>query len=196
MKNPFRYGGVVGGAAFCNRKKELQDLLRAMENSEKVFIYSERRLGKTSLVRSALQGLPKRQYCTAYVDLWPTDGEDSFIAATARAIAESMSTTADQLLDVAKEFFGRLAPSIGVDHEGKPRITFGVSTANQPGPEIEEVLAAPAKLAARGKQKVVVVFDEVQQILEYGSDIVERRLRTIVQKHDGVPTFFWAAGST
>jgi len=89
MKNPFRYGGVVGGAAFCNRKKELQDLLRAMENSEKVFIYSERRLGKTSLVRSALQGLPKRQYCTAYVDLWPTDGEDSFIAATARAIAES-----------------------------------------------------------------------------------------------------------
>ena len=37
MKNPFEYGGVVGGSAFCNRKKELSDLVRAMENSEKLF---------------------------------------------------------------------------------------------------------------------------------------------------------------
>jgi len=43
MKNPFEYGGVVGGSAFCNRKKELSDLVRAMENSEKLFLYSERR---------------------------------------------------------------------------------------------------------------------------------------------------------
>ena len=34
MKNPFEYGGVVGGSAFCNRKKELSDPVRAMENSE------------------------------------------------------------------------------------------------------------------------------------------------------------------
>jgi hypothetical protein len=26
MKNPFHYGGIVEGAAFCNRKKELADL--------------------------------------------------------------------------------------------------------------------------------------------------------------------------
>jgi hypothetical protein len=44
MKNPFEYGGVVGGSAFCNRKRELSDLVRAMENSEKLFLYSERRL--------------------------------------------------------------------------------------------------------------------------------------------------------
>ena len=59
MKNPFQYGGVVGGAAFCNRKRELDDLVRAMENSEKLFVYSERRLGKTSLIRSALNALAK-----------------------------------------------------------------------------------------------------------------------------------------
>ncbi|MGO9232496.1 MAG: hypothetical protein ACLQKA_25140 [Bryobacteraceae bacterium] len=49
MKNPFQYGGIVEGAAFCNRKKELADLKAAFENSEKLFLYSERRLGKTSL---------------------------------------------------------------------------------------------------------------------------------------------------
>jgi len=60
MRNPFQYGGVVSGEAFCNREKELADLLRAMENSEKLFVFSERRYGKTSLVRAALGRLPKR----------------------------------------------------------------------------------------------------------------------------------------
>ena len=31
MKNPFQYGGVVSGDAFCNRKQEVENLLRAME---------------------------------------------------------------------------------------------------------------------------------------------------------------------
>ena len=57
MKNPFQYGGVVSGDAFCNRKKEVEDFLRAMENGEKLFVYSERRFGKTSLVRFALDKL-------------------------------------------------------------------------------------------------------------------------------------------
>ena len=84
MRNPFEYGGVVGGSAFCNRKKELSDLVRAMENSEKLFLYSERRLGKTSLIHYALSKLPKDNYASAYVDLWATDGEVSFVTATAR----------------------------------------------------------------------------------------------------------------
>src|SRR5437762_12651959 len=98
MKNPFQYGGIVEGAAFCNRKKELTDLTAAVESSEKLFLYSERRLGKTSLVQTALRQLPRARYASAYIDLWPTDGASSFVAATARAIAESMSSTAGQLL--------------------------------------------------------------------------------------------------
>ncbi len=74
MRNPFQYGNVVGEEAFCNRKKELSDLRRAMENGEKLFLYSERRLGKTSLVKLALQKLPKSKFVRAYVDLLPRRG--------------------------------------------------------------------------------------------------------------------------
>jgi len=79
MRNPFEYGGVVSGAAFCNREKEIGDLLRAMENAEKLFVFSERRYGKTSLVRAALGKLPRKGYACAYVDLWPTDSEATFV---------------------------------------------------------------------------------------------------------------------
>ena len=190
MKNPFRYGGVVSGDAFCNRQEELAELLSAMKNSEKLFVYSERRFGKTSLVRLALEQLPKEHYLSAYVDLWPTDGEASFSIAVARALAESMSTTADKLLDMARTFFGRLVPGITLDEEGKPKVTFAVSRADMSGPELDEVLAAPAKIAAQGKRKVAVVFDEFQQILEYNGDMIERRLRSIIQHHEDVSYIF------
>ena len=190
MRNPFQYGGVVGGPAFCNRTQEIGDLLRAAENGEKLFIYSERRMGKTSLVLHALGTLPQHAYTTAYVDLWPTDGAVSFVTVTAKAMAESMSSTAEQLLKTAKEFFGQLTPSVTLDEEGKPKVTFGVSRASSAGPELEQVLSAPAQIAARGKRRVVVVFDEIQRILEYESDKVERQLRSIVQRHEAVSYLF------
>ena len=137
MKNPFQYGGVVSGDSFCNRKKELADLLRAMGNGEKLFVYSERRFGKTSLVRFALDKLPKKQCFSAYVDLWPTDGPLSFATAMAKAIAESMSTKVEKALELAKVFFGRLSPSITINDQGKPEITFGSRRYGDPGPELD-----------------------------------------------------------
>ena len=124
------------------------------------------------------------------MDLWPTDSEVSFATATARAIAESMSTAVDMLLDTAKTFFGRLVPSITVDDEGKPQVTFGISRASDPGPVIDEVLAAPVKIATQRQKKVVMVFDEFQQILSYDSDMVERRLRSSIQNHKDVAYIF------
>lgn len=83
MSNPFEYGVAVTGASFCNRVQELTDLARAMENSERLFLYSERRLGKTSLVLRVLKSLDREQFVAAYVDLWATDNELSFATATA-----------------------------------------------------------------------------------------------------------------
>src|SRR5438034_7322565 len=108
MKNPFEYGGVVSGDAFCNRSKELSDLVRAMENAEKLFVFSERRYGKTSLVRAALGKLPRKNFVSAYVDLWPTDSEATFVATIARSITESMSSSVEKLMETAKKFFGSL----------------------------------------------------------------------------------------
>jgi hypothetical protein len=190
MKNPFQYGGVVRGDTFCNRKKEVEDLLRAVENGDKLFVYSERRFGKTSLIRCVLDKLPRKQYVSAYVDLWPTDGATSFSTATAKAIAESMSTRAEKTLEIAKSFFGRLAPSMTLNNEGRPELAFGVRRFAEPGPELEEVLEAPGRIAKDGKFRVVIVFDEFQQILEYGNDKVERQLRSIIQNQADVAYLF------
>lgn len=147
-------------------------------------------MGKTSLVLHALGTLPKHSYTTAYIDLWPSDGQLSFVTVTAKAIAESMGSTAEHVLRAARDFFGQLTPSVTLDEEGKPKVTFGVSRTSSVSPELELVLAAPAEIAARGKKRVVIVFDEIQRILEYEDDTVERQLRSIFQRHEAVSYLF------
>jgi len=79
MRNPFQHGNIVGEDSFCNRKKEIAELKRVIENSGRAFVYSEPRFGKTSLVKLVLAALAQNRHITVYVDLWPTDGEQSFV---------------------------------------------------------------------------------------------------------------------
>jgi AAA+ ATPase superfamily predicted ATPase len=190
MINPFQYGGVVGKGAFCNRRKELVDLKRAMENGERIFVYSERRMGKTSLVRRIMAQLPRKRFLCAYADLWPTDDEVSFAAAIAKAITESLGGTANRMLQSARSWFGRMAPSITTDYEGNAKISFAMNRESGAGPQLDEVLSAPARIARRRKSRVVIVLDEFQQVLEYGGNRVERKLRSAIQDQKNVSYVF------
>lgn len=190
MLNPFRYGGVVGQEAFCNRSTELHDLSRAMQQGERLFVYSERRLGKTSLVRLAMERLPKAGHVPVYVDLWPTDGEESFVTVTAKALTEAFETSTERMLQLAGSFFKRLLPVLTVDDQGHPQIRFEVRDVKGEALPLEEVLSAPARIAEKRKCRVVVVFDEFQRILEYKSDRIERTLRSVIQNQGGVSYIF------
>ena len=186
MTNPFRYGGVVSADAFCNRRSELSDLRRAIDNSERMFLYSERRLGKTSLIQLLLSRLPKRDYLTIYVDLWPTDGLPSFATTVAEAIALSTSTKSDKLLETAKEMFAPLSPSLTLDSSGNPSLKFGIVRSMPKQIDIQEILNVPGKLSQKMNRKVVVVFDEFRRLIEYENDLVERTLRSVVQTEENV----------
>jgi len=190
MANPFTYGGVVGNAAFCNRVQELADLRQMMLSAGRCFVFAERRMGKTSLIRQALAKLPVRQCLPVYIDLWPTDGSASFAVATARALTLASETKAGRLLDLAKALFGRLRPSVTVDDLGQPTVEFGLDATAAKQPDLLEVLAAPQELARRTKKTVVVVFDEFQQITQYDDDLTERQLRSSIQHHNNVAYLF------
>ncbi len=190
MVNPFRYGGIVSGEAFCNRERELADLLAAMRNGDKVFLVSERRVGKTSLVQRALARLPRGEFVAAYVDLWPTEDEAGFAVAVARAVTTAMASRADRLLATGRRLFSQLRPAVTLDEDGKPTVSFGAERLAPAAPTLEDVLAVPARIAAEGARRVVVVLDEFQQVLQYGSPTIERRLRAVVQAQDEVCYLF------
>lgn len=185
----FEYGGVVSGHAFCNRETEKTDLLKAVRNNEKLFVFSERRFGKTSLVLSVIAKLPKNTV-SAYIDLWPTDDEPSFVTALAKAVTSSMTTSVEKLLTTAKDLFSSLVPTVTLNDEGKPELSFGFGKNVKIDRALEEVLETPARIANKQKKNVVVVFGEFQQILQYQTDLAERKLRSVIQKHREVAYIF------
>jgi len=191
MPNPFEYGTAVTGDSFCNRRNEMRDLRSSIDSAERLFIFSERRMGKTSLILNLRESLDLAKYVVAYVDLFPTDSEETFAAALAKALATSVESRADRVLGVAKKLFSRFTPSLSVDEEGKPQLSLGLSPNMAVKESFEEVLAAPAKLAAESDRRIVIIFDEFQRIMEYDEgERVERTIRTMIQNQPGVEYIF------
>jgi len=96
----------------------------------------------------------------------------------------------EKAIEAAKKLFSHLTPSMTIDDEGKPVVTFGIGKSSKLDAELSEVLHAADKISESGKKKVVIVFDEFQQILEYESDLVERKLRSIIQGQKNVSYVF------
>jgi len=79
MQNPFVYGKEVSRENFCNRLSEIKELLRDISNSQNVIIFSQRRFGKTSLIKRVFDDLDLSQIIPIYVDLYPVLSEEDFI---------------------------------------------------------------------------------------------------------------------
>ena len=110
MKNPFVYGKEVSGANFCNRKKEIEELRRQAHNSQNVIIFSQRRFGKTSLVKEVERRVKKEGLVTVYADIYSALNEEEFVKIYARAISESLLGKVEKALNNAKAIFKRIRP--------------------------------------------------------------------------------------
>ncbi len=191
MKNPFIYGGTVTGDAFCNRTVELQDLKTFADNSNNIFIFGERRLGKTSLLNKLISKLPEDDYIPIYVDLWVCNTEESLVKVCAQAFTSVLEKASSKLLKKAKELFSSFSPSIVIDSEGNPQLVFNTVEYKKNDPVLEKVFDLPQIIADKYHEKqVVVIFDEFQQIRNMESDRAERILRSTIQNHSDVSYFF------
>ena len=86
MDNPFVYGEVVPSSAFVNRVSELDRLVQDLSSSQKVFLISPRRYGKSSLVAQALRAAAKRGALVVDVTVSSYSSYVAFLEGYARAL--------------------------------------------------------------------------------------------------------------
>lgn len=191
MISPFKYGGIVSSDSFCNRKNELKELRRVVHNSGKLFIYGERRVGKSSLLHHLINSLNENKFTVAFIDVWRCTDTSDFIRECAKVFGSTGAQTPESLLQRAKNLFAGLTPALTVDDYGKPQLTFSTAHRKTETPLLSEVLSAPGKIAESSPDKqVLVVFDEFQEIRNFNDDRIERILRSEVQKHHNVAYIF------
>lgn len=185
MDNPFRFSGIVEDDAFCDREKEQKELKRYIESSQNVLLYSHRRYGKSSLILKIFKGL--KAVKPVYVDLYGTTRAEEFISSFLRGIS-AVESQMNRLTKIIREGIR----SIGINFSLDP-IT-GMPTAspvfNRTAEDrtIDEIFALVEGLSK--KKKMVVAFDEFQEVTAYGGDAFEKRLRKSVQKHQRISYIF------
>lgn len=191
MKNPFKYGETVAGEYFTNRKKEISDLTQYILAGQNVFMYSKRRLGKTSLVKTVLQELSqKKEVIAIYVDIQQATSLAQFLEIYSQAISKALITRKERMEKIAS-FFSRIIPAFELEPDGKWKVLFDFSkTKASINRGLEEVYELPQRIAQEYKKRVVVVFDEFQEISRLNGEEFEKRLRSFIQHHQEVCYIF------
>lgn len=201
MDNPFVYGEVVPAAAFVNRVLELDRLVGDLASSQKIFLISPRRYGKSSLIRRALASMEKRGALTVEVTVSSFSSYVAFLEGYARAVVAA-ETRWDRARTWLRETVRsaraeiRYAPDPTLTTPGSSAMSVsfpGVSSARDVSKLAVEVFALPARLAAERKKKVAIALDEFQAVAGFNGGSVEHALRAAVQHQREVGYIF--AGS-
>ncbi|MDI6794989.1 MAG: ATP-binding protein [bacterium] len=189
--NPFKFGKVVTGEYFTDREEEIKTLSLDLKSGQNVILYSPRRYGKTSLILKLINDLKKEDYLCIYVDLFPVSSKRDFAQRLASAITKDTSKRIEDVIQKLKEHLPKITPKIVLKGEGN--MEFDVEFEER-ALDIDRLLAnlydLPQNIAQKRKKKVVVVFDEFQQIGQIDGEEIEKELRSKIQHHNDVAYVF------
>jgi len=195
------YGEVVPSAGFVDRVDELKRLVRDLQASQKVFLISPRRYGKSSLIRRALAAAERGGALTVEVTVSRFSSYIAFLEGYARALAaaetrwdRARSWLRDAIRTARAEVrYGPAAPR-EAPAGGPLSVSFpGVTAARDVARLADEVFALPAQLAGKHRRPVIIALDEFQAVAGFNGGSVEHALRAAVQLQRDVGYVF--AGS-
>jgi hypothetical protein len=194
MENPFKFGSVVTGSDFADRRQELAELSRELRDGQHIFLLSPRRFGKTSLIFALLDDLRRRGLLVAYIDVFRATTPVQLFELLASAALRAAESKPERLYRLATELLSRIRPQVGSDAAGRPTLSFASVPASKNRLILqEEVMGLPELLAAKRKRRLVMVFDEFQEIQRFPGGGIEKALRSHFQTHRHVSYLF--AGS-
>lgn len=190
MMNPFLLNNYLGPDYFCDRQEETKILLKNIHNLSNTAVFSQRRIGKTALVKHLFYLLKKKQ-STIYLDIFPTSSLKEFTDYLATAIYKEFPIHKS----IGRKFWEHiklLRPVLTMNAlSGEPELTLDISQPEQ----IEKSLPQLFSFLDQQGKKVVIAIDEFQQILSYPEKNVEALLRTIIQNLHNISFLFLGSDS-
>ena len=145
MTNPFKYGTVVSGNDFADRRKELKELAGKLKETVRIFLLAPRRYGKTSLIKSVLNRLKRKGFLVVYLDLYWASSSKEFFELYASSVMRASKSIARRAAHFMKNFLPRLRPRLSIDADGNPELSLDLS-ADDSAKATAEVFDLPRKL--------------------------------------------------
>ena len=185
-RNPFIDDSVVVDTDYCPRENIEAQITRTLNNGHKLALIGDRRVGKTSTahyVINNMEGVYK-------VDI------DFYSVSQRSDVAEYIINACKNVLDTVggpgkiRDIFQKISPHLEIGDDGKP--SFGVDFKDK---EYQYTLDIAFKLLEevlqRTKNRVVVLFDEFQAILQLSeADAILKYMRGKIQMASRIPFMY------
>ncbi len=193
VKNPFLLNGYITPEYFCNREKEYARIVESVDSGRHLTLISERRIGKTGLLKHAFYKLNKQKsYACFYIDIHPTNSLNDFLKMMADNIIGKLDSLPVKVLKAASEFFSNLKPTISIDSmTGEPSVEFDLVKKNKQRETLKEILVYLEKQ----QKHIVIALDEFQQVERYEEKNIEELLRSSFMQSKNI-TFIFSGSST
>ena len=176
MENPFKFGTIVEEEYFTDRVKEVEFICQFIKSANHLILISPRRFGKSSVVTKALKQSGRKsitvnlQQVTSVADL------------SAKLLREFFKINPFERVRHLFTHF-RIIPTLSTN-----ALTGTMDVSFQPGVDgnmlLEDVMSL-LENAYKGKNRLVVVFDEFQEILELDSNL-DKKMRAIMQTQNNI----------
>lgn len=180
---------VATGQAFCNRVEEISRLRHCIENLRPVLLISPRRYGKTSLALTAIQQtkLPYTQidFFSAIEEL---DIERAILQGVGKLISRMESIPKRALAHASEIFEGTNIRAV----LGKVELAIEVMRRKEkPAYHVLDVLEKLERLARKTDKKIILFFDEFQNVGEVTTNHgMESVLRQVAQLTKSIAFIF------
>ena len=180
---------VASGKSFCNRVQEIKKLALTIGKGQPVLLMASRRFGKTSLALTAIQ---KSKLPYAHMDFFSVIDEsdiENIILSAAGDLITKLTTGKKKALALAHQLFDSTHIQASLDAFGlKIEIK---KRRDKPAFHILEILRRIEKLAEESKTRVVLFFDEFQNISQAASThAIESILRQVAQLTTSISFLF------
>jgi len=187
-KSPFRYGKLAEGASFVNRTKEKQALKNNLISGINTMLISPRRLGKSSLVKTAMTELQKEQnnVKVCYIDAFTILTEEDFYQSFVREVVKATGNKWESWIVTAKKYLKALSPRISVGADPMYDFSIGLEFSAIKENELE-LLDLPEKIAKTKNIQLIVCIDEFQNLAKLKNyEALEQKMRSVWQHQQNV----------
>lgn len=189
MQNPFVFSNYVTGESFCNRNKELSELLKYIKGSQNVLLFSHRRFGKSSLIQQVFSKIKEKglNIGAMHVELYGTISEKDFITRIFQGLNQ-LESNLERLLKSVSKALSKIKLDLSIDSvTGTASISPSFAAVNEKI-ILEELMNILLKYSQ--KRKLVIAFDDFQEVANYTEDGFEKRLRSFIQHHSNICYIF------
>ena len=179
IDNPFVTNGYAGPEYFCDRVEETALLTNLLTNGNNVALMSQRRIGKTDLMKHCFQQDDVRDnYYCFIIDIYATNSLRDFVNMFGKSILEALKPKGRKVWESFLSTLLSVRSEISFDINGNPVWGLGVGSMTPPQTTLDEIFA----YLRSADKHCLVAIDEFQQILYYTDRNIEAALRTQIQQ--------------